>query len=529
MRYGICPSGGYYAFLNHYRQVNISNFMDQPAYDWNYGDRPCDIEINDPASQIPRIRTLGDIRSEEKKGKESTFFTQPQIASLVFLKQLTADWWDAAQNVSRSKPRDSSRYHYAKNLQTVVLTQNPQVAVKCSTAQNFSTGLGASVWFPIDGSHLNQTVNVSIPEYSTKKPNSRFSWVPLDAFKLPNATTGALFTFFPNDNAGKTANQTHHALAISCTVRAYWLRTSVKYASYSNYAFTSTDLVGGTARPLTVSESWLETFTPLLSDDSANNATYNDSNISDHSNTYRYSSIHPNRTKPTYPNSMEIILEQIQLLQGGDLTDKLYNNNSHDTLVEKWNTETFAVGGNRTTFLETFLAAIFADGLSRTNSVRAFSHTDLPFGQWSLWSYDRVENFNAAILQGGNALKAPSTDQDITESRMNATIEGYSYHASSMTDFLAIAVVLFHCLVAVAHTIYCVFYGVSSGCWDTVTEILALALGSPADGGVPENTGGGIKNGRTFKKKAWIRVKEGKVVLVFEKEDRKEENAISRY
>ena len=37
MRYGICPSGGYYAFLSHYRQVNISKFMDQPAYDWNYG------------------------------------------------------------------------------------------------------------------------------------------------------------------------------------------------------------------------------------------------------------------------------------------------------------------------------------------------------------------------------------------------------------------------------------------------------------------------------------------------------------
>ena len=513
MRYGICPSGGYYAFLNHYGQVNISNFMDQPAYDWNYGDSPCDIEINDPTSQIPKIRTLGDIRSEGKTGKGSTFFTQPQIASAVFLKKLTADWWEATQKVSWSKPRDSSRYHYAMNLQTAVLTQNPQVNVECSTAQNVSTGVVASIWFPIYESHLNQTLNVSIPGYNIKLPNSRFSWVPLNASELPDATTGALFTFFPGNDQGRTAIQIEHALVISCTVRAYWLKTSVKYGNYYTYAFTSTDIVGGTARPLTVSEPWLDALTPLLSDSSTGNVTYSDYDTGGLSQNHSY---HTNITNGTYPNSMEILLEQIQVLKGGDLVDNSTNNSYNSTMVEKWNAETFAVGGNRTTFIEGLLAAVFTDGLSRTNSVRAFSQADLPFGQWSLWSYNRVENFNGAILQGGNALKTPSTDQDFTESRMNATIEGYSYHASSTTDFLAIAVVLFHCLVALAHTIYCVLHGVSSGCWDTVTEILTLALGPSADRGVPENTGAGIKNSQTFKKKAWVRVKKGRVVLVFE-------------
>ncbi|KAL8792005.1 MAG: hypothetical protein Q9195_005423 [Heterodermia aff. obscurata] len=524
MRYGICPSGGYYAFLNHYGQVNISNFMDQPAYDWNYGDSPCDIEINDPTSQIPKIRTLGDIRNQGRLAKGLTFFTQPQIATSVFLKQLTVDWWDATQKVSWSKPRDTSRYHYAENLQTAVLTQNPQVDVQCSKAQNVSTGLIASVWFPIYASHLNQTLNLSIPEYNTKVPNSRFSWVPLNASKLPDATIGALFTFIPGNDEGKTTNQPRSALAISCTVRANWLKTSVKYGNYYNYAFTSTDIVGGTARPLAVNEPWLEALTPWISDDSTNDATDNYANISGLPNDHSYSIIPNNMTNTTYPNSMEVLLEQIQVLKGGDLADGSHSSSNNSTLVEKWNSETFAGGGNRTTFLEGLLAAVFTDGLSRTNSVRAFSQTDLPFGQWSLWSYDRVENFNNAILQGGNALRAPSTDQEITESRMNATIEGYSYHASSTTDFLAIAVVLFHCLIALAHTIYCVLHGVSSGCWDTVTEILTLAIGSGGDAGVPENTGAGIKNGRTFKKKAWVRVKKGKVVLIFEKEAGDEEN-----
>ena len=523
MRYGICPSGGYYAFLNHYAQVNISNFMNHPAYDWAYGDSPYDIEINDPTSQIPRIRTLGGVRSEGKTGKAFTFFTQPQIASLVFLKQLTADWWHAAQKVSWSKPRDSSRYHHAQYLQTNVLTQNPQAIVGCSTAQNVSTGLVASVWFPGYKHLLNETLNVFIPEYNINLPHSRFSWVPLNASKLRAASTGALFTFFSvddddDDDGGETTNQTQYALAIACTVRANWLKTSVRYGNYNNYAFTSAGIVSGTARRLTVSEPWLEALTPLLSDGSANNATYSDSNTSGTSKNHNYNRILANTTNATYPNSMEVLLEQIQVLKGGDLADMSDNGSYNGTMVEKWNEETFAVGGNRTTFLESLLAAVFTDGLSRTNSVRAFSHTDLPFGQWPLWSYDRVDNFNNAILQGGNALKAPSTDQDVTESRMNATIEGYSYHASSTTDFLAIAVVLFHCLAALAHTIYCMIHGVSSGCWDTVTEILTLALGSPADGGVPESTGAGIKTGRTFKEKAWVRVKQGRVVLIFETE-----------
>ena len=49
-------------------------------------------------------------------------------------------------------------------------------------------------------------------------------------------------------------------------------------------------------------------------------------------------------------------------------------------------------------------------------------------------------------------------------------------------------------------------------------ELLTLAFGSPADGGVPENTGAGIKTGRTFKEKAWVRVKQGRVILIFETE-----------
>ena len=151
---------------------------------------------------------------------------------------------------------------------------------------------------------------------------------------------------------------------------------------------------------------------------------------------------------------MEILVEQTQI-QRGDLAVNSYNKIQNLTITEKWNAETFVSGGNRTTFLESVLATVFTDGLSRTGSVSAFSNTDLALGQWSLWSYDPVPGFSSTLLQGGSALKPPTSDQDFTMSRVNVTIEGYTYYASASTDFLAIVVVLFHCLVALAHTLYC--------------------------------------------------------------------------
>ena len=171
--------------------------------------------------------------------------------------------------VSWNKPESSARYHYAENLQTAVLTQNPTTKVDCSAAQKVSAGFGASVLFPTLESHPHKTLNVHIPKYDSHLPNGRFSWVYLDPSEWQDATTGALFTFFLDDIDKDILPRRQNALAIACTVRAGWLKTSTGYRNSYNYAFVSTNIIGGTERPLTVSDSWLNALTPLISDPSA--------------------------------------------------------------------------------------------------------------------------------------------------------------------------------------------------------------------------------------------------------------------
>ncbi|KAI4216266.1 MAG: hypothetical protein LQ351_001276 [Letrouitia transgressa] len=512
MRYAVCPSGGFYSFLAHHSQVNTSDFMNRPRYDWNYGDSNFNLKIHDPSAQIPKILTLGDVRSDRNFKRGRTWFTQPHIPSVVYLKQLTIDWSNATESVPWSNIQDSARYHYGADLQSQILTQNPVVHVECSKAQNVSIGRFVPLLFPTMEGHRNEILLVDIPRRNAHLPMGRFSWVDLNPPKWKNATAGALFTFYPNDKRG---SQTQDVLAISCTVRAAWQKAHIVHGGHFSYAFTSYDLKGGTKRPLTVSSSWLEALTPFMSNRDTNN--YSPSilmPIKSYSNDSSDSSLTPNIT---LPNTMEILIAQAQVgsLDPATATES----NQTITMSECWNIETFGVEGNRTTFLEYLLASVFADGLSRTGSVSAFTHTDLPLGHWSLWNYNPVPNFHDSLLQGGNALERPKDGQTFTESRVNVTISGYKYDASATTDYLAIAVIIFHGLVALAHTVYCFICGASSSSWDSISEILTLALGSRVEEKVLQNTGAGIKTGNTFKIKAWIRVRRGRVMLVFEEAD----------
>ncbi|KAI4265808.1 MAG: hypothetical protein LQ337_008938, partial [Flavoplaca oasis] len=195
-----------------------------------------------------------------------------------------------------------------------------------------------------------------------------------------------------------------------------------------------------------------------------------------------------------------------------------------------WNTNTFPGGGNRTTFLESIIASVFADGLSRTGSHKVYADTSLPPEHWSLWSYNLADKYNSTLLEGGRALKPPA-GEDFTELRVNVTIRGYSYMASGLSHSLSMTVMLFHLVIALGHTVFCVYRGTSSGCWDTITELLTLAQNSQPFTVPLRNTAAGIKRGRTFSKKARIRtvgqeagVQRKHVELVYEEDEEDEED-----
>jgi len=170
--------------------------------------------------------------------------------------------------------------------------------------------------------------------------------------------------------------------------------------------------------------------------------------------------------------------------------------------TDVWN-EMIPGGLNRTITLEWILAALITDGLSREGSARIFNTTG-PLSSWTILDYNKTGDFSNQLLFGGNPLQPPSAP-NLTENRVSITITGYSYKASTLTDYLSIAVLFAHILFALSHIIELVITGRSSGCWDTVTELLALMQNSRPARNALRNTGAGIYELTTYAKVAAIR------------------------
>lgn len=160
-------------------------------------------------------------------------------------------------------------------------------------------------------------------------------------------------------------------------------------------------------------------------------------------------------------------------------------------------------GLDRNITLEWILAALVTDGLSREGSARMFNTTG-PLSSWAILDYNKTVDFSNQLLSGGNPLHTPSAP-NLTENRVSIKITGYSYKASTLTDYLSMAVLFVHILFALSHILELVITGRSSGCWDTVTELLALMQNSRPTRNALRNTGAGIYELTTYAKVAVIR------------------------
>ena len=404
--------------------------------------------------------TLGNIRIEG--GATDSFLLQPHAASIMFQEKLTIDWWRAIHNEAHNIPRNQARYRYYKDLGRTIEGQIPSVGVTCAVAQEVPTDKIVEIEFPTlpFKDRISKRTTTKVPKYDLKALPIRFAWTPLDAASYPNITTGATIAYPGNDSA----------LVVGCSVAAAWLEAEVIHR-LPNYKFETGHVHYASNRDISVEESWLDVLTPVV------NAT--------------------GLTGDVVVSTIESIIWQAGLERNAPLTDVA-------SATMAWNTNIFPGGGTQTTLLESIIASVFADGLSRTGSHKAYADTGLPREKWSLWSYNLADNYYSTLLEGGRALQPPA-GEDSTELRVNMTIKGYSYMAFGLSHSLSMAVMLFHLIIALAHTIFCVYRGTSSGCWDTIAELLTLAQNSQPFPVPLRNTAAGIKRGGTFSKKARIR------------------------
>ncbi|KIX00567.1 uncharacterized protein Z518_09632 [Rhinocladiella mackenziei CBS 650.93] len=128
------------------------------------------------------------------------------------------------------------------------------------------------------------------------------------------------------------------------------------------------------------------------------------------------------------------------------------------------------------------------------------------------WSWIQVvELILASYIVDGMSrvgLEEHMGQQSVDNSRIvtvTTTIQGYAYMASATADYLAIAVLLGHATIAFVYTGYVLWTRRTSGCWDTIEELVALAHSSRPTSALA-NTSTGIHRSSTMSQRVRIRV-----------------------
>lgn len=81
---------------------------------------------------------------------------------------------------------------------------------------------------------------------------------------------------------------------------------------------------------------------------------------------------------------------------------------------------------------------------------------------------------------GGDIYNLPTNadTSKMTKLRVQIDINGYAYHWRDTTVTLSCVVLGIYCLIATSHILFALITGLSSQSWDTISEIVALAMQS---------------------------------------------------
>jgi hypothetical protein len=156
--------------------------------------------------------------------------------------------------------------------------------------------------------------------------------------------------------------------------------------------------------------------------------------------------------------------------------------------------------------VETILVVMLAEGLSRienTASIQGF----LKGFEKSEWMSQILPD-NTVFGTGGSAFNYTSRPGDpFVKFEMKVAVNGYGYGITTAT-ILSSLVLLTYSLIAMVYILHSVCFSRStSSAWESISEIIALAMNSTP---VPvlQNTGAGISSLQTLKEKVRIGVNE---------------------
>ena len=527
----VCASAGFESLHTYFMNFNFSFNVPSMMMD-SYAMSP--LVIQSLAAKTPRLLNYGTVYG---LARETSIF-QPNAITAILQDSLTGDWRDGTKARLGSRFSAGREYQYANQRLSSVITTSPVVLTRCGPAQNVSAGQ-VEVDFPVKtwitstltpsepGSNQWQNdpkpLNITIQDRSnSNKLQSDWIGLPTDQF---GPVSGAFLLHFPGNTSWAV---------IGCSISASWFSGEVTSDSLSNeaaWSFTETSKLSARIRNdlnasgtevqsyrrlITIHESWVQTLTPLTPCEDCGSEpkrlTILEQLFSDVGLTTVFD---------------EMRAQGQSRYNGSTKTCVLQPPDPRDTDVDRWN-DGDCNNGNKHMFVELIIASIFANGLSRHGSRHAFDPSTMgsrndPF-QWELKTPPKASDYYASLLSNKphhEAVLPPPANSDYVKLRMRVEVVGYAWYASGFSDYVATTVVVIYMLMALTHTVWVFTKGVTSSSWDTVTELLALALRSP-DSHLLRGSGAGIERLGTYGRLTRLKVvkEEGgdRLVLVIDGE-----------
>ncbi|KAL8911390.1 MAG: hypothetical protein Q9171_003436 [Xanthocarpia ochracea] len=454
---GVCPSGGYYSLWAHYARVNTQTYQNVvPQYAKQLSGNDYYWSLESSPPVPVRTISLGVL------GTEDALFIQTKYSVAIIMDRLMQEWW----NILRSKR--AIKDDNVENRAAAAHLLSPMTNVQCSDAQNLSRS-DETVLFPdpsSSGSSKPQTPSQLNNEPPLPPYSNHLGHQIIDPVLLSDALCkldGSQRKFTPMlTHSGKDIIQKNISFE----------------AAYPSAGQALLNGLPNTKNAIAVDEDWLDTLTPTVG-----------------------------KGRPGYqewqPTTIEGILSSAHLIEG------LFVNNDHFP-IDLWNNE-------RSKLLMSIVGSVFTDGLARVGIEDAFDQTGPPTA-WRPAGFTKTEDFDDAVLRGRKAVQLPETG-NTTELPVKFSISGLSYRLT-VVQFLAMAVLVLHILIALAHVGWILMKRESSGCWDSVIELLVLAQNSQPAPTALVNTAAGIKFSVTFSKQVAIRSRtDDHLELVYEEEN----------
>ena len=185
---------------------------------------------------------------------------------------------------------------------------------------------------------------------------------------------------------------------------------------------------------------------------------------------------------------------------------------------------------------ETYLALSVVNGLSRRDFGTGFSgtlvgkHTDgmelvnIPYAennrsgllQCDEWCRHFLPKTGYAMGHGGNAFNVSSSEKaSSTQLTMSVVARGWAYSARGDAAKFSIFALLLYVFIALIHWVCTSLYRESSNSWDSVSELVALAMNSDRSAKF-RNTGAGINSLTLFKRPVQIVERDGALQLAID-------------